>query len=240
LSKFVPDLDAGAAFYVAPGADLRAVSIVRGSLHTLVERAGAELGLEARLPMIYLHASVEALRENACVSAGTVAYYDGVIHLSPIPSVVRSLWHEFAHHALLSNSVLTPIWFQEAIAMHFAREENPAWQFPGQPIALGEMVEGYPLTAPREHVEAFYGQAQAMLSLIRKSCPAASGCDVRVLIDALRMEKVAPAALFEWAVARQPALAAAPPLDVLQEFVRRRQTFEPAVAQAIAQGPAIE
>jgi hypothetical protein len=54
------------------------------------------------------------------------------------------------------------------------------------------------------------------------------------------MEKVAPAALFEWAVARQPALAAAPPLDVLQEFVRRRQTFEPAVAQAIAQGPAIE
>lgn len=62
-------------------------------------------------PDLYVHASVEDLREHACVASSAQSYYDGAIHVAALEQVgelEKCVLHEYAHHLLSELGVKLP------------------------------------------------------------------------------------------------------------------------------------
>lgn len=181
------------------------------------------ISLDAPPPRVYLHASLDELRRHGCVNEGAVAFYDGSIHLALDRTIdeqemVRSLRHEYTHHALLSHGVHEPIWLQEALAMAVGGE---AWntarlQEPG--IDLREMVDAFPQTASVEYARTFYRQASGMLDLIHKLCEAPP-CPDAALVKALETGAVSPQNLFDWAIRQAAPTAKEPASQLWQRYL---------------------
>jgi len=141
-----------------------AVATVRGNLTHARVSAKRQLGIDASPPLIYLYASVESLRDHACVNSSAVAYYDGAIHLamnSPEDHYIklnRSLRHEYVHHVLITNGIDEPMWLQEGTALLIAGELSWfKWHPTGRMLPTREMIHQFPQTASSEFTEAFYG-----------------------------------------------------------------------------------
>lgn len=136
----------------------------------MIARASAELrgltvrrlGLDAELPLILVYPTLDSLRKHSCTSKNAVAYYDGAIHLAAAPGaspyeLIKSLKHEFAHHALVSNGVGAPLWLQEGLAMTLAGDHPHDYysMWRKHPIDLRRMVDFMPHRPVRYILAAF-------------------------------------------------------------------------------------
>lgn len=80
-----------------------------------------------RPPQTVVYAETDQLRSVSCVSAQTVGYFDGRIHVSADAAlgqrmVGETVIHEYCHFALVRLGVQKPMWLHEGLAMHLAEE----------------------------------------------------------------------------------------------------------------------
>jgi hypothetical protein len=230
LSSFAPVAAWHTTLYVHPDVPDWAAGAIADSLERTVARVTSKLGLASDPPRIYLYPTVEALRKHSCTSSTAVAYYDGAIHLSTEKASERmrsalsaddrdkpmrirralaemqpSLTHEYVHHALVSNAIVTPMWFQEGAAMTIAGDPPRGywtlWQ--KNPVDLRRMVNTFPRQADLPTVTIFNAQAFAMTEFLDSLCWARKTCNLSELAEALVSGQATPETLFEWAIAQR-------------------------------------
>lgn len=122
-------------------------------------------------PDIYVHASVEELRDHACVAASAQSYYDGAIHVAALEQsdeLIKCVLHEYAHHILSELGVRRPVWLQEGFAQRFAGETTG--NRPSSREAMDQVTMAEPLStaSTEEEVAAFYEQASDMLEFLNQ------------------------------------------------------------------------
>ena len=234
LATFVPTVTESTTLASAPNVPVEAVAAVENELSRVQITVQTRLGLNSVPPTIYIYPNVAALREYAC-APGAVAYYDGAIHLAVVPpnprfshdfsATIQNLKHEYVHHALMSNGVTRPIWFQEGEAMMIAEEREWSlrpltWQAHALPVA--QMVLSFPDTSNASAAQAFYGQAYIMVEFLDRLCVGRPrSCHTRELIEALKTGSANPATLFDWAVARRGSdLVSTPGLPLWEDYLK--------------------
>lgn len=149
-------------------------------------------GLKVEPPAIYVHRDLATLRKYSCLPDNAVAFYDGAIHLPDFSKddalereVGFSVLHESTHHALIGSGIREPIWFQEGLAMHVAREPWRNFDITPPGFDMRDMVDGFPHTASPKTAERFYGQAYQMVEFLQSLCGMKPDCDTRQLVTAL-------------------------------------------------------
>jgi hypothetical protein len=80
-------------------------------------------------PVTVVYADTAQLQSVGCVSAQTIGYFDGRIHLSADPALGprvlgETVLHEYVHFALVNSGVEKPMWLHEGLATRVAEE---AW-----------------------------------------------------------------------------------------------------------------
>jgi len=225
-----------ATVYVDEGVAEGYLAAVQHGLNWIPRSAKLFLGLDPEPPVIYVYRSAQALRAHACVNESAVAYYDGAIHLAVTlrgpGDLVRSLRHEYVHHALVSHRIQHPTWLQEGAAMVFAAEPWSSFRFDAPPLDLDHMVGAFPHGITKQSAEAFYGQAFAMVMLLRDLCAKRDGCNEAELVHALRDGSAEPETLFSWAIRRRAPNIYGSELSLLQDYVTRGFRLSPAAAEA--------
>jgi hypothetical protein len=159
-----------ARLWVYPNVSQEAVSGVSASVRAAESLAGYFKKGLAR-PDVYIHESVEQLREHACVAASALSYYDGAIHIAALEEsgeMAKSVFHEYAHHLLVELGLRRPIWLHEGFAQWFAHESNGSK--PSSRVALDQAMMAAPLStaSTQEELAAFYDQASDMLDFLSK------------------------------------------------------------------------
>jgi hypothetical protein len=215
-------------------------AVVQKLLYALARIEGlvsARLGLSSTAPDVYLYRSPTELRAGVCVSPKTVSYYDGVIHLAidPADDLLKSLKHEYVHHALFSHAIRRPVWFQEGVAMLIGDEnEWSRWRPKGPLLPPERMVQTFPQAASAEEAEAFYGQAFAMTVFLNKLCENDASCDLSDLVRALETGAARPETLFDWAVNQRGSdLVRTARLPLWDDYVANGMQFGPGTTTAI-------
>jgi len=233
----VPDT----TLFVEAGVTEEAVAAVRENLAQARAVTEGRLGLDASPPLLYLYASVETLRANACVNSSAVAYYDGAVHLAMnraedhYLALKHSLVHEYVHHVLFMNGIEQPMWFQEGTALLLAGEHAWFnWRPAGRMLPSSAMVHDFPQTASPEFTEAFYGQSFRMVTFLNDLCWRRKDCSfARDLVAALKNGRATPDTLFDWAVSeRGTDLFASTRLPLWDDYVENGFAFSAATEAA--------
>jgi len=234
LETFVPTVTENTTIASAPSVPIEAVAAIENELRRVQISIQARLGLNSVPPTIYIYPSVALLREYAC-APGSVAYYDGAIHLAVVPpnprfphdyaDTIQNLKHEYVHHALMSNGITRPIWFQEGEAMMIANEQEWSLRpltWKAHALPLEQMVLYFPDTTNVALTQAFYGQAYLMVEFLDRLCVGRpTGCGARELVDALKTGRADAATLFDWAVAeRGRDLVTTPGLPLWEDYLK--------------------
>jgi hypothetical protein len=212
LATFVPFGAENATLYVEPTVSSEAANATRACLSLTHELVAHGLGIDAAPPATYLYPNVAELRKYSSSLPYAVSYYDGAIHISVTSSewlyreICRSVRHEYAHHALMSNGIVRPMWLQEGVALRLAGErdwhgERRDWT--DHPLTVAQMIDGLPDTPSESSAHAFYGQAYAMLEFLNRLCADRTECGERELVAALKTGSATPETLFDWAVAHR-------------------------------------
>lgn len=158
-------------------------------------RVASETGLDVPPPIVFVHRNVETLRQHSCLTSNAVAFYDGSLHVSNAPHGRRgnvqlyyTVIHEYTHHALISNGVREPLWFQEGLAMHLSGEPIIGFDISSPEIPVAEMVDAFPYTVSPKLAERIYGQAYQMVDFLMVMCrrTASPYCSKRALVERLR------------------------------------------------------
>ena len=227
-----------ASLYFDPSVPDFAVSRLLYALTKIEALVSARLGLGSSAPDVYLYRNPAQLREGVCVSPKSVSYYDGAIHLAldPEDDLLKSLKHEYAHHALFSHGIRRPVWFQEGVAMLMGDESQwSRWRPKGPLLQPAQMVQTFPQAASAEAAEAFYGQAFAMTTFLSKLCENGPACELRDLVRALSSGAVHPEDLFDWAVSqRGPDLVRTARLPLWDDYAANGMQFGTDTAAAIS------
>ena len=176
LATFIAVRRAGTLIYRDPDASPAFVDLAGESLAQARTIVGRLLGPSAdvALPVIYVYASAEQMRDVACVNTATQGYYDGAIHLPATdPDAYRTVVHEHVHHVLNALGLRKPMWLHEGLAM-FAADER-WWEDPrlGLMTWLGSahlpfpsLTDAFPHTADELFAGAAYYQSYQMVSFI--------------------------------------------------------------------------
>jgi hypothetical protein len=207
--------------------DARALERLDAALYGFVrQQVSQRLGLDAPPPPIYVHASVEALRKYSCVNDAAVAFYDGSIHLADLSKqldgkreMLRSLLHEYTHHVLMTHGIHEPVWLQEGLAMHVARESYDLSKLTPPGIDIREMSDAFPHTAPAEYAQRFYRQAFGMVSFLHQLCNGDQMCGDAAIVQALTASSTTPTELFSWSIQQMRPRANEAPLALWQTFL---------------------
>jgi hypothetical protein len=232
----VPVAATDTTIFVEHGVSDMAVATVRVNLNFARAAAKNRLGIDAPPPSIYLYASVDSLRDHACVNSSSIAYYDGAIHLAmsspehPV-DVRQTLGHEYVHHVLISNGIEEPMWFQEGTALLVADELSWLhWHPTDRMLPNAEMVHAFPHTASPESTRALYGQAFSMVIFLNELCWRRSDCGfARDLVAALKNGSATPDTLFDWAIAQRGTdLFASARLPLWDDYVENGLAFSAA------------
>jgi len=227
-----------ASLYFDPSVPDAVVQRLLYALARIEELVNARLGLSSIAPNVYLYRSPTELRKGVCVSPETVSYYDGAIHLAvnPDDDLLKSLKHEYVHHALFSHAIRRPVWFQEGVAMLIGDENDwSRWRPKGPLLPPERMVQTFPQAASAEEAVAFYGQAFAMTVFLNKLCENATSCDLRDLVRALETGVVRPETLFDWAVSQRGSdLVRTTRLPLWDDYLANGLQFGPDTATAIS------
>lgn len=177
LATFIGVRRAGTLVYADPDAPQAFVDQVGASLAEARVIITRLLGPSAdvALPVIYVYATADQMRDVACVNTATAGYYDGAIHLPATdPDAHRTVIHEHVHHVLNALGLRKPMWLHEGLAMYAADErwwEDPrlgltAWLH-GQHLPFPALVEAFPHTADELFAGAAYYQSYQMVSFLR-------------------------------------------------------------------------
>ncbi len=180
VAGFFPMQVGDALIYRAPAVSTEAVREVAQALIQARDIAGNQLDWSKRAPPppVYLYATQDAMREVACVSAQTVGYYDGAIHLSGDPNdgaeqLRQTVVHEYTHHALRTLGVTAPMWLHEGMAMVFAeegwwraRQERLEQWLVESHLPFDALVKASPHTADAPFATATYFQSYAMVRFL--------------------------------------------------------------------------
>lgn len=176
LSSFVGVRRAGTVIFHDPDAPLAFVDLAGDSLSQARVIVSRLLGPRAdvALPVIYVYASGEQMRDVACVNTATAGYYDGAIHLPATdPDGYRTIVHEHVHHVLNALGLRKPMWFHEGLAMYAADERW--WEDPrlglttwlrSKHLPFPALVEAFPHTADELFAGAAYYQSYQMVSFL--------------------------------------------------------------------------
>lgn len=176
LSTFIGVRRAGTTVFHDRDADPAFADVVGDSLAQARIIVTRLLGPRAdvALPVIYVYATGEQMRDVACVNTATQGYYDGAIHLPATdPDAYRTIVHEHVHHVLNTFGLRKPMWLHEGLAMYAADErwwEDPrlgltAW-LRGKHLPFPALVEAFPHTADELFAGAAYYQSYQMVSFL--------------------------------------------------------------------------
>ena len=176
LATFIGVRRAGTLVFRDPDASPAVVDLVGDSLAQARVIVTRLLGPRAdvALPVIYVYASAEQMRDVACVNTATAGYYDGAIHLpASDPDAYRTVVHEHVHHVLNALGLRKPMWFHEGLAMYAADERW--WEDPrlglttwlrSKHLPFPALVEAFPHTADELFAGAAYYQSYMMVSFL--------------------------------------------------------------------------
>lgn len=154
-------------------------------------------------PEVFVYASNQQLRDTACAtSSAIVGYYDGAIHLpGDDADLVRTVIHEFMHHALNKLGIRKPMWLHEGMAM-FAADER-WWEDPRlglltwistKHLPFPAMVEAFPHTADDLFAGAAYFQSYEMVRFVAQR---SRQSDFAWLVDGLTSRTLSEQRCFE-------------------------------------------
>ena len=176
LASFTGVRRAGALIFYDPAAPLDFVDQVGDSIAQARIIVTRLLGprADAPLPVIYVYASADQMRDVACVNTATAGYYDGAIHLPATdPDARRTVIHEHVHHVLNSFGLRKPMWLHEGLAMYAADERwwedarlgLTTW-LRTRHLPFPSLVEAFPHTADELFAGAAYYQSYQMVSFV--------------------------------------------------------------------------
>jgi hypothetical protein len=176
LASFVGVRRAGTLIFHDPDAPIAFVDAAGQSLAQARNIATHYLGPRAdvALPVIYVYASSEQMRDVACVNTATQGYYDGAIHLPATDADAwRTVVHEHMHHVLNAMGLRKPMWFHEGLAMVAADERW--WDDPrlglmtwlrSKHLPFPALTEAFPHTADELFAGAAYYQSYEMVRFV--------------------------------------------------------------------------
>lgn len=176
LASFSGVRRAGTTIFHDPDAPIAFVDGVGEALAQARVIATRLLGPRAdvALPIIYVYASADQLRDVACVNTATQGYYDGAIHLPATDADAwRTVVHEHLHHVLNALGLKKPMWFHEGLAMYAADErwwEDPrlglvTWLRSAH-LPFPALTEAFPHTADELFAGAAYFQSLQMVNFL--------------------------------------------------------------------------
>ncbi len=206
LSTFIGVRRAGTLIYRDPDAPPAFVDLAGDSLAQARNIVGRLLGPSAdvALPVIYVYASAEQMRDVACVNTATQGYYDGAIHLPATdPDAYRTVVHEHVHHVLNALGLRKPMWLHEGLAMYAADERW--WEDPrlglttwlrSKHLPFPALTEAFPHTADELFAGAAYYQSYQMVSFIG----ARSGAQFYWLVEGVVSGRFSPQTCFDQSV----------------------------------------
>ncbi|MER2561958.1 MAG: hypothetical protein ABTQ32_14620 [Myxococcaceae bacterium] len=130
-------------------------------------------------PATIVYFDTPQLQSVACVSAQTIGYFDGRLHISADPSlseamVGQTVIHEYVHFALNTLSIPKPMWLHEGLAMRVAEEtwfqdtrlDFARWLREHR-LPFDAMVYAFPHTADEKFALASYYQSARMVDFIQ-------------------------------------------------------------------------
>lgn len=195
--------------WVYPGVSREVVSRVAGAAKEAASIA-IYYNKDVTPPNIYIHGSLEELRNHACVAASALSYYDGAIHvaaLEELGAMEQCVLHEYAHHLLMELGVRRPTWLHEGFAQRFAGESRGSK--PSTKMAVDQATMARPLTttSTQEELGGFYDQASDMLEFLNQ-LPSFTGrrgyvSVIDELTQALANGATDAEGLFVWATAER-------------------------------------
>lgn len=176
LATFIGVRRAGTLIFRDPEAPAAFVDLVGDSIAAARVIVTRLLGPSAdvALPVVYVYASAEQMRDVACVNTATAGYYDGAIHLPATDADgYRTVVHEHVHHVLNALGLRKPMWLHEGLAMYAADERW--WEDPRSGLTtwlrsahlpFPALVEAFPHTADELFAGAAYYQSYQMVSFV--------------------------------------------------------------------------
>lgn len=203
LSSFPTRTFGEATIAFDPRVDSRLVALVADRLVTA--RAATAQWIDwlpnVPPPPTIVYFDTAQLQSVACVSAQTIGYFDGRLHLSADPSlsevmVGQTVIHEYVHFALNTLSIPKPMWLHEGLAMRVAEEtwfqdsrlDFARWLREHR-LPFDAMVYAFPHTADEKFALAAYYQSARMVDFIQtQRGPTA----VRELVRLLSTQAVTP------------------------------------------------
>lgn len=130
-------------------------------------------------PATIVYFDTAQLQSVACVSAQTVGYFDGRLHVSADASlsetmIGQTVIHEYVHFALNTLSIPKPMWLHEGLAMRVAEEtwfqdsrlDFARWLREHR-LPFDAMVYAFPHTADEKFALASYYQSARMVDFIQ-------------------------------------------------------------------------
>lgn len=130
-------------------------------------------------PATIVYFDTAQLQSVACVSAQTIGYFDGRLHISADASlsetmVGQTVIHEYVHFALNTLSIPKPMWLHEGLAMRVAEEtwfqdsrlDFARWLREHR-LPFDAMVYAFPHTADEKFALAAYYQSARMVDFIQ-------------------------------------------------------------------------
>ncbi len=130
-------------------------------------------------PATIVYFDTAQLQSVACVSAQTIGYFDGRLHVSADASlseamVGQTVIHEYVHFALNTLSIPKPMWLHEGLAMRVAEEtwfqdsrlDFARWLREHR-LPFDAMVYAFPHTADEKFALAAYYQSARMVDFIQ-------------------------------------------------------------------------
>lgn len=130
-------------------------------------------------PATIVYFDTAQLQSVACVSAQTVGYFDGRLHVSADAAlseavIGQTVIHEYVHFALNTLSIPKPMWLHEGLAMRVAEEtwfqdsrlDFARWLREHR-LPFDAMVYAFPHTADEKFALASYYQSARMVDFIQ-------------------------------------------------------------------------
>lgn len=130
-------------------------------------------------PATIVYFDTAQLQSVACVSAQTIGYFDGRLHISADASlsevmIGQTVVHEYVHFALNTLSIPRPMWLHEGLAMRVAEEtwfqdtrlDFARWLREHR-LPFDAMVYAFPHTADEKFALASYYQSARMVDFIQ-------------------------------------------------------------------------
>lgn len=149
-------------------------------------------------PATFVYRSSDQLRSAACVSAQTIGYFDGRLHVSADPEfsesiVDQTLVHEYVHFALTALGISKPMWLHEGLAMRVAQEsafssrlDFKRWLQTNK-LPFEGMVYAFPHTADERFALVAYYQSARMVDFVMENRGPAA---IRSLVTQLSTKRV--------------------------------------------------